>query len=164
MSIFTPPIVCRDPAHDEWFRVKPGDERMCTTPTLREPETGELYLVKGDLWPLLGPHALWVSPRICVNHRGELFVWAVPVLPLHLRVNPDPGPAGLLAELAAIKWTKAAYDVRSGKYFVGVADKRENLPPPSWPELGIFDALEEAFRGRVIATYDHPLLRGGRRS
>lgn len=161
MSRYLPPIVCREPAHDEWFRVKPGEERRCVTPMVRDLANGEMYLVAGGLWPLLGLDAELRCPRLCTNYRGDVFVWLVPSPASYDGQDLFPSPAVVLAELAELKWIRAAYDVASSKWLVSINGPYEGLPPPPWPKMHFIDLFEKAIQGRVIATPDHPLLRQG---
>ena len=135
MSTMLPPIDCRSPRADDWIRVKPGPESCFNTPVLRDPSSGELYLVVGQLWPRLSDRLAMVCPRLCANHDGEMFVWPVP--------TPTPGRGGA--------------DEAAGQYVVSTL-KNDDAPPPTWPADDFLDVLHAAFRGRVIASEDHPLV------
>jgi hypothetical protein len=160
MSHLRRPIVCRDPAKDEWFRVKSGKERRAVTPALRHPDTGEVYIASTDLWPMLASKLLWVGPRVCINNQGEIFVWAVPFPPIVGGARIWPGPAGIVADLAEMKWCRASLDSENGQYTVATLSTRANPPEPIWPDIDYLDAADAAFRDRLIMTPDHPLLRG----
>jgi hypothetical protein len=160
MSHLRRPIVCRDPDKDEWIRVKSGEERRAVTPALRHPDTGDVYIASTDLWPMLASKLLWVGPRVCINHEGEIFVWAVPFPPIVGGARIWPGPAGIVADLAEMKWCRVSLDSNSGQYTVATISTRDKAPEPAWPDIDFLDAAADAFRGRVIMTPDHPLLRG----
>jgi hypothetical protein len=159
MSTMLPPIACRSPQADEWIRVKPGPESRFNTPVLRDPSSGELYLVIGQLWPRLADRLVVVCPRLCVNHVGEMFVWPVP--------TPTPGrggaapwweATGVLTSLAEMRWCRVVADETARQYVVSTLKDNDAPPPPTWPEGDFLDVLEAAFQGRLIASDDHPLI------
>jgi len=159
MSTTLPPIVCRSPQADEWIRVKPGPESRFNTPVLRDPSSGELYLVVGQLWPRLADRLTMVCPRLCVNHDGEMFVWPVP--------TPTPGrggaapwreTAGVLASLAEMRWCRIVADEAAGQYVVSTLKDDDAPSPPTWPADDFLDVLHAAFHGRLISSEDHPLV------
>jgi hypothetical protein len=100
-----------------------------------------------------------VCPRLCANHDGEMFVWPVP--------TPTPGrggaapwreTAGVLASLAEMRWCRVVADEAAGQYVVSTLKDDDAPPPPTWPADDFLDVLHAAFRGRVIASEDHPLV------
>ncbi len=159
MSTRLPPIACRSPQADEWFRVKPGPESRFSTPVLRDLSSGQLYLVVGQFWPQLADSLTMVCPRLCVNDDDEIFVWPVP--------TPNPGrgsaapwreTAGVLASLAEMRWCRVVADEAARQYVVSTLTDDDAPPPPAWPADDFLDILQAAFDGRIIASEDHPLL------
>jgi len=159
MSTTLPPIACRNPQADEWIRVKPGPESRFNTPVLRDPSSGEVYLVVGQLWPRLADRLEMVCPRLCGNLDGEMFVWPVP--------TPTPGgggaapwreTAGVLAGLAEMRWCRVVANEAAGQYVVSTLKDDDAPPAPAWPVGDFLDVLHAAFRGRFIASEDHPLV------
>jgi len=159
MSTTLPPIACRCPRPDEWIRVKPGPESRFNTPVLRDPSSGDLYLVVGELWPRLAGRLAMVCPRLCVNHDGEVFIWPVPT-PTSGRGGAAPWreTAGVLASLAEMRWCRVAVDEATGQCVVSTLQDDEAPPPPFWPEDDFLDLLHAAFRERLITSDDHPLF------
>jgi len=120
---------------------------------------GELYLVVGQLWPRLADRLEMVCPRLCGNLDGEMFVWPVP--------TPTPGrggaapwreTAGVLAGLAEMRWCRVVANEAAGQYVVSTLKDDDAPPPPAWPVGDFLDVLHTAFRGRFIASEDHPLV------
>jgi len=159
MSATLPPIACRNPQADEWIRVKPGPESRFNTPVLRDPSSGELYLVVGQLWPRLADRLEMVCPRLCGNLDGEMFVWPVPT-PTSGRGGEAPWreTAGVLAGLAEMRWCRVVANEAAGQYVVSTLKDDDAPPPPAWPVGDFLDVLHAAFRGRFIASEDHPLV------
>lgn len=159
MNTTLPPIACRSPRADEWFRVKPGPESHFNTPMLRDPSSGEWYLVAGQLWSRLADRLAWVCPRLCVNHDGEMFVWPVPTPPPRRSgAAPWRETAGVLASLAERWWCRVVADEAAQRYVVSTMEGDDAPPPPIWPADDFVDVLYAAFRDRLITSEDHPLF------
>jgi hypothetical protein len=158
MSTTLSPIACRSPQGNEWIRVKPGPESQFNTPVLRDPSSGELYLVVSPLWPPLADRLTMVCPRLCFNQDGEMFIWPVP--------TPTPGGgdapwqeiAVVLASLAERHWCRVVTDEAAGHYVVSTLEEDDALPPPEWPPDDFLDVLYAAFRDRLITSEHHPLI------
>ncbi len=157
MNVAISSIDCRPPAPDEWIRVRAGAERIAATGAVRAPDTGYLYIVSADLWPRLGDRIEWICPRACINGVGQVFIWPIAV----------PGPrgdqrswlaaAGLVAGLAEQKWIRLEIDREHEQYRIAT-EGGKHLPAPVWPAGDFLDLLGDAFRGRIVATPDHPLI------
>ena len=159
MSRTQPPIACRSPRTAEWIRIKPGPEGLLNTAVLRHPYSGELYLVSGHLWPRLAGRLAMVCPRLCVNHDGEMFVWPVPTpTPGRSGAAPWRETAGVLASLAEMRWCRVVADEAARQYVVSTLKDDDAPPPPTWPADDFLDVLHAAFRGRLIASENHPLV------
>jgi hypothetical protein len=159
MSATLPKIVCRSPRPNEWIRVKPGPEGRFNTPVLRDPSSGELYLIVGWLWRRLADRSERVCPRLCASHDGEIFVWPVPTpTPGRCSVSPWRKTAGVLVGLAEKRWCRVVADEASTQYVVSTLGADSALPPPVWPADDFLDVLHSAFRGRIILSEKHPLV------
>ena len=161
MRPIEPSIPCRPPMPSELFRVKPGIERDLSTPTVRHPDTGALFIVMGQAWPSDGRGLNWICPRACINHNGQLFLWPIPM--------PYPGGASdmwsesgrHIANLAEYQWTRVLVDNKSRQYRVGHTDDVGDLVEPDWSVADFLPLLQAAFRGQIIRRRDHPLMLGG---
>jgi hypothetical protein len=154
-ALLTVPV--RKPAK-EWF-VRTNPQLRIETCVLELKEDRETYIVAPALWPELasestfGPRALFAA----LNRQKVLFVW-----PIRL-----PGPDGKIddwnrsaleaAMLAASKWVRVASNMALGAYEVWEATAE--FPEPTWPELPFNDILRVAFKGRVIDTLAHPVIK-----
>jgi hypothetical protein len=121
-------------------------------------EEGELYLVPPAMREaLLGEPTVHAKHlRLAVTRQGDYFVW-----PARL-----PGSDGKLdswnestlaaMELATSKWVRVSANRRLGAYDIAVAALED---VPEWPDMAFNDLLRIAFKGRVIDTLEHPVLR-----
>jgi hypothetical protein len=115
--------------------------------------------VAPGLWHGLAGEATF-SPRLlltAVNRLGVPFIW-----PIRL-----PGPDGKIddwnasaleaAKRAEANWVRVTANVPLGAYEVWEATS--DLPGPVWPEQSFGEMLKIAFKGRQIASPDHPALK-----
>jgi hypothetical protein len=94
---------------------------------------------------------------VYVTRAGSLGLWDVKL----------PGPDGTLdswnssaaeiARQAMSTWARVVSNREAGGYDFLVPEM--SLPDPEWPSLSLADILQIAFRGKVIDTPDHPVLR-----
>jgi len=142
----------------QWFiRVHPDPAYRLSTAILELKEERESYLVEPDMWPELTSEITPKTLFTAVNRQGLPFL-----LPVRL-----PGPDGRLdpwnqsllegVEIGMKKWVRIAPKMALGAYELSVATN--NLPEPVWPDTTFRDLVAVAFKGRIIQTPDHPVLR-----
>jgi hypothetical protein len=149
MSSTTSTIVCRAPRVFEPFRVRPGGERRAATLVAYDPSTGEPHLVTESLWHGT-PGLIRACLRACVSGSGERFIWCIP---FGAACSGGPHPELLMADTAEHLWVTRQPACGSFEVLA------EGTPAePGWEDFDFLDALHEAFRGRLIASDDHPVL------
>ena len=154
MSSTTPSIVCRRPRVGERFRVHPGGERRAATLVAYDRGTGEAYLVAQSLWQD-GSGLAPVYLRACENDHGERFIWCVAIRPAF--TDGSPQPELLLADTAERRWCSPRPACGSFEMLAPGA-----IPEPAWEGFDFIDAVDQAFRGRIITSSNHPLLAANR--
>ena len=117
--------------------------------------TPEAYLVIGALYLALLEEAAF-SARLLVTAvtlGGTPFIW-----PLKTATdNPWTRSAHDAVEIAMNRWIRLKPNMELGAYEV-IAAVNQNREPV-WPSLPFEKLIELAFRGRVIDTADHSVLR-----
>lgn len=161
--IGTRPVLVTAPVRKpdkSWFvRVHPDPDYGLETMLIDLKADREMYLVDRSLWsalacePLLKPYRLVAA----LSRQGVNFLW-----PLRL-----PGPDGKLdtwsesalqaAEEAKANWVRVVANMSLGGYDVTAATGV--LPEPVFPTGGFHELLKIAFRGKLIDSADHPVLR-----
>jgi hypothetical protein len=143
-----------------WFiRVHPAEEYRLPTAMLELKEEQELYLVERHLRAELATESTF-TPKVihtAVNRQGVLFLWPVRL----------PGPDGKLddwnksaleaAQRAQKQWVRVQANMSLGAYDVWGATGQ--IPEPQWPEKTLEELLAIAFKDRLIASLDHPVLK-----
>ena len=155
-------IPVRKPTKDEWFRRRQGDEWMLTTAVL-EVEKGvdrSTYLLARHLWTEYSGEVTPAVLYVCMNRQGDLFVWRVKLPGPDGRTNTWTESALEIAKAAETTWCRMKSDLTNGIYTHFVPADAVVLPEPTWPaDLTMSDIIKIAFRGRLIETADHPVLR-----
>lgn len=148
------------PNRQEFFRSHP--DPLFSTEVASIAVKGDreaIYIVDPALLSQL-PMGEWkpIRLQLSITRGGNLFLWA-------LRV---PGPEGkedrwMLSALEAREmsekhWIRIQANQQAGAYDVHRA--LADLGEPAWPaDITLGKAVELAFRGRVIDTLEHPVLR-----
>jgi hypothetical protein len=154
-ALVTVPV--RKPAK-EWF-VRTHPTLRIETYVLELKEDREIYLVARSLWPQLagestvGPRALYVA----VNRQGVLFVWPIRLPGLDGKIGDWNRSALEAAAMAEARWIRVASNMALGAYDIFTANAE--WPEPDWPDTPLNEILRVAFKGRVIESLDHPVLR-----
>jgi hypothetical protein len=154
-ALLTIPV--RKPSKESFFRTNPA--LRIETLVLELKQEREIYIVDPALWhelasePTVGPRALYVA----IDRQGVVSIWPVRL----------PGPDGKLddwnrsaleaAAMAQTQWVRVTSNMDLGAYEVYTATA--NWPEPEWPDLTLNEILRIAFKGRVIDTLDHPVLK-----
>jgi hypothetical protein len=153
-------IPVRKPAKHWFVRVRPGAEWRCETFVLELEEDRETYLISPALFDELSSESV-VSPRLLVTaitKQGSLFLWPCKLPGPDGKLNA--WPASMLEAIAAAeqRWVRVATNK-----ILGIYDCTESLAKtisePAWPDLTFEQILRTAFRGKIIDSPDHPVLR-----
>jgi hypothetical protein len=155
-------IPVRKPSKDEWFRCRPGGDWTLTTAVL-EVEKGverSTYLLARGLWTEYSGEVTPAMIRVCANRQGDFFAWRLKLPGSDGRANSWTESALEIARAAETTWCRMKSDMTNGIYTHFVPADDVVLPEPAWPaDLTMSDIIKIAFRGRMIETADHPVLR-----
>jgi hypothetical protein len=146
------------PPNSVFFRVHPGAEYRLAV-GLVVLDQGEKYLVRSSLQAQLAEEPVFRCSMLYIylTRAGSLGLWDVKL----------PGPEGTLdswnssaaeiAQQAMTNWVRVVSNREAGGYEFLVPEM--SLPEPEWPSLSLGDILAIAFRGKLIDTPDHSVLR-----
>jgi hypothetical protein len=146
--------------HKSWFiRVHPSPDYRVAMPIIELEGDNERYWVHPDVLPHLQGETTLV-PRLlvlAVNAQGVFFVWPVPLPGEDGNVRGNVRSALEAVDKAAAGWHRVQWNQGTKEYDATPA--KGNLPEPEWPDATFRDLLATAFRGRLIDTLDHRVLR-----
>jgi hypothetical protein len=149
-------VSVRKPTINEFVRVNPDPAMSLATSIFVDPER-ETYFVATSARNVLvaGVKAMLLVPA--VNQRGLFFIWPIALGDGSGRRNAWHETAREAMELAKREWVKLVSDMAGGCYRVYRA--KGALPNPVFPQKSLEELLRIAFRGRVIDSEDHPVVR-----
>lgn len=153
-------IPVRRPDKTTWFRTHPDKQFWFRAFLIPDERSGDLYFLSQPVWQALaklGERAVTRKVLIPVMSRNYvLTLW-----PIGLGADGTLGSWAESAVRAAVtaqtEWTRIASNRELGAYEIR-ARPSDNIEP-KWPALDILEMLRIAFRGRVITSVDHPIIR-----
>jgi hypothetical protein len=146
--------------HKSWFiRVHPSPDYRVVTKIIELEDDTEKYWVDPDLLPHLeGETTLNLRLlALAVNTQGVYFIWPVPLPEEDGRTQGFVRTALEAVEKASTGWYRVQWNKATREYASTPAE--EDLGEPEWPDVTFRDLLAIAFRGRVIDSLDHIVLR-----
>ncbi len=151
-------IPVRKPSKQEFVRTHPDMELWRQWPLLELKDESETYLVTSEVFRQLEGETTLVAARLVptVNAAGVFSFWPIRLPDAAGQLNSWHESAANAATLAQSQWVRmtanrglGGYDVTAGKF----------QQEPRWPELAQAELIKIAFRGRMITTIDHPVIR-----
>jgi len=93
---------------------------------------------------------------LAVDRQGNPFFWKVGMPDPNGRSQPWVDSMMDAVNLAQTKWVRVAWSMSTRGYELTEAEIKAD---PKWPVESLSDLLNIAFRGRVVSTMEHPILR-----
>ena len=112
-----------------------------------------------DLWDALATEPTF-SPRVLVwsvNRQGVPFLWPIRLPGDDGKLDSWSQSAMDAAEAAKSSWVRITANMSLQGYEFQTATAQ--LAEPAWPDLTLGKVLEIAFRGKLIDSWDHDVLR-----
>jgi hypothetical protein len=151
-------VPVRKPHRHSFVRTRLDTEyRLSPAAIIEDSESREAYIVAPDIAVELSNEFNLVELFTAIDRQGGLSIWPVKLPGIDGRQNAWHTSMMAAAEMATKKWVRVVANMSVGAY--DVFEATGNLPEPEWPELTFPRILEIAFRGRVIDSFDHPLLK-----
>jgi hypothetical protein len=149
----------RTPDKSWWVRRHPDPQYSLSAWVIEMKEERENYLVLPPLWPPLVGEACF-KPKtfyLAVNMQGRPFLWGVR-RPADDTKEPDRWMRAPLeaVRLAKDQWTRITWNEDTKQHDVATS---KSTAEPEFPDLPMRDLLELAFKGFVIDSLDHPVVR-----
>jgi hypothetical protein len=92
-----------------------------------------------------------------INRQNVLFVWECNLPRPDDRESPWTQTMLDAVNAATRGWVRVAANMSLGAY--DVSPSAAPLSEPEWPQVSFRDILKVAFKGRYVASLDHPKLR-----
>ena len=141
-----------------FFRTHPGVEFQLNAATIElKVDTTENYLLTSGVLGLLPDMEKLVTLRLAVDKLGNPFVIPVPLPTSDGRRNSWGDSLAEAVKIAETRWVRLSANMAGGCYTVHVASALQD--EPVWPKLTFGEILQIAYRGHIITSPDHLVLR-----
>lgn len=150
-------VPVRKPGNQTFFRVHSGEDWHLQAAILQLKDDSDCFLVMPDLLYEIGQE---VKPKLlytAISRDGNPFLWPVNLPGEDGRLDTWSQSAHAAAQIAEKSWIRLVSNRGFGAYEVMQATG--SLEDPEWPELDFQALVNLAFKDKVIATLDHPVLR-----
>ena len=149
----------KKPSKESFFRVHPDPTYRCVGGLIElKEDDSESFWIDRTLWPALSEEPTFGRRQLftCVTRQGLVFLWGCR-LPGPDGKKPDWVTIPLEAAASAqTRWTKIFWDNAQRRHRIKVSDPIDD--EPKWPDKTLSELLRLAFKDRVIAEPDHPIL------
>jgi hypothetical protein len=153
-------IPVRKPGKTAFLRIHPSVDYTLATILLElEGDRDSTYLVLPELRPALAAEPACAPWQLytAIDRQEVLFLWKVRLPGADGKSNSWWDSAHEAAALARKTWVRIAADQSLGAYRVWEATGE--LGDPEWPDKSFRELLAIAFKGKLIDSLDHPVLR-----
>jgi hypothetical protein len=150
-------VPVRRPSPQDFVRVHPAPEYRENFAVIEIKDDREEYLVHPTILPDLTGEVVLKTVFTAINRQGVTFLWPVRLPAPDDRRSDWPRSAREAAELATTRWVRVKANMSLGAYEITTTESV--IADPVWPELSFQELVSIAFRGRIITTLDHPVIK-----
>jgi hypothetical protein len=151
-------IPVRKPNGQDFIRVHPQPEFRLPVAVIELRDDREVYLVLPEIAQHIPGECIRVTMYACINRQGTIFLWPVRLPGADGRQLEWHRSAAEAAEMAMKRWVRVKANTNLGAY--EVFEAAASIPEPAWPSNLAFDQmLAIAFKGRLVDSFDHPVLK-----
>jgi hypothetical protein len=144
------------PKKPQFFRTHASEDMTFPAMILENKESRESYVVVPEVAQEISELVRPVMLHAAIDRQNNVFLIPVPLPGEDGTRNPWHESLAQAVEHAKAKWIRIAANMHVGGYDVYEAEGA--LPDPEWPEHGIDALVEVAFRGKIISSFDHPVV------
>lgn len=150
-------VPIRKPSPQAYVRVHPDVAWTLVVAVVEMKDDNDVYLVLPELYSALAQEARPKQLYIGITRDGNPFVWLVNMPGPDGRIDMWSQSAHAGANLAKKHWVRIKSNRDLGAYEVLQATNLKD--EPSWPGLSFKELVNLAFRGKVIDSLDHVVIR-----
>jgi hypothetical protein len=145
------------PSAQSFFRTHPDPAYRCDLAVIDLRTDREIYLVTPEVMSELSDEIVPVSLFTIVDRQGVLRLWPIRLPGPDGKTNNwwDSARAG--AEAGLQRWVRVKANMDLGAYEILIATAITT--EPKWPELSMREILQIAFKGHLIDSPDHPVVK-----
>jgi hypothetical protein len=150
-------VPIRKPGPQDFVRVHPSPQYREILALLELKEDREVYIVNLATVPELQTECFIATLFTAISRTGVLFMWPVRVPAADGRTNDWHVSAATAAQHAMTRWVRVRANMSLRAYEIFEAES--SIPDPVWPELSFEAIYRIAFKDRLVASADHPVIK-----
>ena len=149
-------VLVSKPKKPQFFRTHTSLDMTFAAMFLEQKEARESYVVLPNVAQEISELVRPVMLHAAIDRQNNVFLIPVPLPGEAGTRNPWHESLAQAVELAKLKWLRLTANMHTGSYDVYEAEGA--LLEPEWPAHGIDALVEVAFRGKIITSFDHPVV------
>jgi hypothetical protein len=150
-------VPARRPGKQDFVRVHPSPDYRENFAMIDLKDDREDYLVRPEILPDLVGEVVYKTIFTVINRQGVVFLWPIRLPAPDDRKSDWPRSEREAAEKAMDQWIRVKANMSLGAYEITVAENV--MADPVWPELSYQELVRIAYRDRMIAALDHPVVK-----
>jgi hypothetical protein len=150
-------VPARKPNPQDFVRVHSSPDYRENFAMIDLKDDREDYLVRPEIRPDLEGEVVYKTIFTAINRQGVVFLWPIRLPAPDDRKSDWLRSAREAAEMAMGQWIRLKANMSLGAYEITMAEGV--MAEPVWPELSYNELLRIAYRDRMIATLDHPVVK-----
>ena len=144
------------PKKSQFFQVHNSLETKYLAMEYEQKDNKEWYLVHPSVANQISELVRSIQLLVGIDRQGNSFLIPVILPGEDGRWNSWHESLARACEFAKSKWIRIASNRSAGGY--DVYEAQGDLPSPDWPECGMDEMVEIAFRGKIINHIEHPVV------
>lgn len=145
------------PDKARFFRTRSGDESVLRAFIVQLKDVNETYLVFPHIAPILGGLARPAQLHAAIDRHNNLSLIPVFLPGEDGKRNPWHESLAQAVQLSQDHWVRVVANMAVGGY--DVLQAQGSLAEPVWPDTTMEEMIAVAFRGKVIDSEGHAIIR-----
>ena len=144
------------PKKAQFFRTHMSDDMTFPAMVLENKEANEFYIVVPGVAQGISDLVRPAILHAAIDRQNNVFLILVPLPGGDGTRNPWHESLAQAVVLSKLKWIRITANSPISSY--DVYEAQAELPEPEWPACDIDALVQVGFRGKIIASLDHPIV------
>jgi hypothetical protein len=144
------------PKKPQFFRTHQSADMVFPTMILENKEAQETYIVYPEVAQVISELVRPVILHAAIDRQNNVSLIPVPLPGDSGTRHPTHESLAQAVEHAKLKWIRISFNKHNSGY--DIYEAAAVLAEPEWPSGDIDSFVQVAFRGKIIASLDHPVI------
>jgi hypothetical protein len=150
-------VAIRKANKHEFIRVRPGADWKCNVLIYKTGDVDEIFIVSPTMVNAFQQLITPTQLHTAINQDGIVFLLPVALPTTDGRPNSWNDTKSAAVEKAEETWVRIVSNLARRAYDINLPVNPK--PDPEWPEISFNELLKLAFKGNVIDSTDHPIVK-----